>query len=165
VAVLPSNQSFKRTGKKRRPLNSSVSLQKGGSVDWYVYHSQKTMGHPYSDLGAPVVFSTKEQRKLSHGDTIWVIEGDLVAPTNFTIADCFTVKGTDTPSRWGDYARFKVKVLGNSSLLPGPVAVDAMAPWFAELHSRFITKQRFFCSLADHPRICSGLVAASGVAI
>lgn len=134
-------------------------------MDWYVYHSQKKMGHSYRDLGAPIVFSTKVQRKLCHGHTIWVVEGDLSTPTNFTIADCFTVKGTDAPSRWGDYADFKLKVFGDTSLLRAPVPVDTSASWFEELHSRFITKQRFFCSLSEHPSISSGLATASGVAI
>jgi len=134
-------------------------------VDWYVYHSKNTMGHSYGELGGSMVYSAKDQPKLCHADTIWVIEGGLSIPTNYIIADCFTVKGTDTPSRWGAYARFKLKIFGDSLLVCGPVAVDASAPWFAELHDRFITKQRFFCSLGDHPHICKGLAIASGLLI
>lgn len=134
-------------------------------MHWYVYHSQRTMGHAYADLGAPTVFSTKNQPKLCHGDIIWVIEGDTDNPTNYTIADCFKVRDTELPPFSGPYSDFKLKVNGKRSLVGAPVPVDGSAPWFAKLHNRFITKRHFFCSLADHPDIRDGLTEASKVAI
>jgi hypothetical protein len=134
-------------------------------MHWYVYHSQKSMGHTYAELGAPVVFSTKNQPKLCHGDTVWVVEGDLSTPIDYAIVDCFAVQGTDMPPFPGSYSEFKLKVIGERSLLPKPIALDKSAPWFSELRDRFITKQRFFCSLEDHRQIQEDFAAASGVAI
>lgn len=134
-------------------------------MHWYVYHSQKTMGYAYAKLDAPTAFSTKNQRKLCHGDTVWVIEGDLSSPTNYAIADCFVVQSTDTSPFRGNHLQFKLKVTGERSLIRGPVALDKSTLWFSELRERFITKQRFFCTLEDHQNIQDGLVAASGVAI
>ena len=134
-------------------------------MHWYVYHSQKTMGRSYADLGGPMAFSTKNQTKLCHGDTVWVIEGDLATPANHAIADCFKVHSTNIPPLIGGHSDFKLQVIGYPSLLRGPVALDISAPWFSELHKRFITKQRFFCSLEDHQKIREGLADVSGVAI
>ena len=134
-------------------------------MHWYVYHSQKTMGGSYAELGGPMAFSTKDQKKLCHGDTVWVIEGDLATPANYSIADCFKVRGTNMPPSIDGYSDFKLQVIGDQSLLNTPVALDKSASWFSELHKSFITKQRFFCSLDDHQKIRDGLADASGVAI
>jgi hypothetical protein len=134
-------------------------------MQWYVYHSQKSMGHAYSELGGPMVFSTKNQPKLCHGDAIWVVECDQSNPTYYSVVDCFLVKGTDIPPFPGKYSEFKVKAFGDRSLLSGPVSLSPSAQWFADLRDRFITKQRFFSSLQDHPQIQDGLRSVSGVAI
>ncbi len=134
-------------------------------MHWYVYHSQKSMGHAYAELGASVVFSSKSQPKLCHGDVVWVIEGNTDTPTRYAIADCFKVKSTDLPPFSGSYSDFKLKVNGERSLLGVAVPLDTSASWFAELRDRFITKQRFFCALTDHRHIQDGLIATSGVAI
>lgn len=134
-------------------------------MHWYVYHSQKSMGHSYAELAQPTVFSTKHQPKLCHGDIVWVIEGSTDTPTTYAIADCFKVQDTDFPPFTGRYSKFKLKVNGVRSLLAAAVPLDSSSPWFADLRDRFITKQRFFCSLRDHRSIQEGLTAKSGVAI
>lgn len=123
------------------------------------------MGHAYSELGAPMVFSTKNQPRLCHGDAIWVIEGDEDNPTNYSIVDCFLVKGTEIPPFPGKYSEFKVKAFGDHSLLSSPVSLSPSVQWFADLRDRFITKRRFFSSLQDHPQIQDGLLSTSGVTI
>lgn len=132
-------------------------------MHWYVYHSQKAMECAYDRSSAPVVFSTREQPKLCHGDTIWVVEGDLETPTNFEIADCFIVQGTDGPPFATTNAKFKLKVIGERSLLPKPISLNASASWFADLRDGFIKKQRFFCRLDAHPHIYEGLAKATCV--
>jgi len=134
-------------------------------MHWYVYHSQKSMGHAYAELGAPMVFSTKNQPKLCHGDVVWVIEGDSSTPTNYTIADCFKVRDTDLPPFFDPYLNFRLKVNGERSLLGVPVPLDYSATWLTDLHDMFITKQRFFCNLINYRHIQDGLIVASGITI
>lgn len=134
-------------------------------MHWYVYHSQRAMGHAYSELGAPTAFSTKSQPKLCHGDVVWVIEGDTDNPTKYAIVDCFKVQDTEWPPFSAPYSDFKLKVNGERSLLGAAVPLNGSAPWFAKLHGGFITKQRFFCNLTDHPDIQDGLTEASRFAI
>lgn|SRR5690606_35369179 len=118
-------------------------------MDWCVYHSQKTMGHPYSDLKECAVYSKTEQRKLGFGHTIWVIQGGLDTPTDFSLVDCFKVQDFDYPPFKGAYRDFAVKVRGES-LLSGPVALDSsLGSWFSELHGKYLSKQRFFSSLKE----------------
>lgn len=126
-------------------------------MHWYVYHSRKTMGHPYIGLPGPVVYSSKLQPKLCLGDTVWVIEGDESTPVNYTLVDKFFVSSTDTPSPVGPYARFKLKVCGAKGLLTAGVPLISDMQWFSSLHGRYITKQRFFASLATEPDIERGL--------
>jgi hypothetical protein len=96
---------------------------------------------------------------------VWIVEGGLNTPTNYAIADCFAVRATDIPLFPYGYSKFKLKVLGDKSLLTAPVALDSSELWFSELRDRFITKRRFFCSLDAHPNIQGGFIAASRLAI
>lgn len=134
-------------------------------MHWYVYHSQKAMGHSYASIGASVVYSTKKQPKLCLGDVVWVVEGDSSTPTEFALVDCFKVHMADTPPFPPGYGKFQLKAMGERSLLSKPFRLGAEMEWFEELHSRYITKQRFFHSLGGEPNILDGLLTASGAAI
>lgn len=114
------------------------------------------MGHAYSELGTRVVYSSKQQPKLCLGDTVWVVEGDERAPANFALVDAFVVRSTDIPSPVGPYSRFKLAARGCESLLKRSVPLTSDLAWFASLHSRFISKQRFFASLDVEPEIAFG---------
>jgi len=119
------------------------------------------MGHPYSTLKECAVYSKTEQKKLCFGDTIWVIQGGLDTPTDFTLVDYFKVQDFDHPPFKGAYRDFALKVLGES-LLPKAVALDAsLGSWFSELHGKYLSKQRFFSALKED-EILLGLRACSG---
>jgi hypothetical protein len=127
---------------------------------WYSYHSEKTMGYPYAAVGRSGMYSTKTLSKLCNGDVIWVIEG----PTKFALVDCFMYSDTEYPPFASGYSKFKIRVLGNHSLLRGSsYSLNLADKWFAELHSRFITKQNFFNLLTTEPEIIEGLCHVSGI--
>lgn len=132
-------------------------------MHWYVYHSQKTMKRSYASLGEPVVYSTKAQPKLCGGDVVWVVEGDMSNPVRFELADCFRVSAAECGPFTGDLANFKARAIGAASLLPGTVSLTDIQPWFADLHQRYITKQKLFCALDKEATIVAGLVAASSI--
>lgn len=133
-------------------------------MDWCVYHSEKTMGHPYSALKESAVYSKTGQKKLCFGDTIWVIQGGLDNPTDFALVDCFQVQDLDYPPFTGAYSEFALKALGES-LLSKPVALDAsLGSWFSELHGKYLSKQRFF-SVLNEEEIPLGLHACIGAGI
>jgi len=134
-------------------------------MHWYVYHSRNTMGHAYSNAEARVVYSSKLQPKLCLGDTVWVVEGDECSPANFALVDTFLVRSTDVPSRVGPYTKFKLQVSGGESLLKCSVPLTSKLSWFESLHSRYITKQRFFMSLTAEPDIESGFRQVASDAI
>jgi len=140
-------------------IPSTIMLEATGSSmqHWYVYHSTETMGHPYRSLGESAVFSKNEVPKLLLGDSIWVIEG----PKDFTLVDCFIYTETDDPPFRADYGGFKLKLAGDRSLLASELPLDKGNAWFKDLHSRFITKQRFFDRLTDEH--VEGLQVVSGV--
>lgn len=131
-------------------------------MDWYVYHSERTMGRSYESFGEPFVLSTRRRPKLCLGDVIWVVEGFGRPLAGFRLADCFAVRATEESA----IPSFTLKVRGDESLIRSAIGLDpASMPWFASLHSRFITKQRFFNSLGSEPEISGGLRKVSGVAI
>jgi len=132
-------------------------------MHWYVYHSQKTMKRSYASLGMPAVYSTKSQPKLCGGDTVWVIEGNTANPVQFELADCFRVSAAECGPFPGDLAGFKARAVGSSSLLSTAIPLSNTVIWFSELHRRYITKQKFFCSLGDEPEIVAGLLSSSAV--
>ncbi len=125
-------------------------------MDWCVYHSEKKMGHPYSALAECAVFSKTEQKKLCFGDVIWVIQGGLDTPTNFTLVDCFEVQNFDYPPFKGAYSDFALKVLGESSMSESVVLDRSIDSWFSELHGKYLSKQRFFSAL-EEKEILQGL--------
>ena len=75
---------------------------------WYVYHSQKTVKNTYSSLAESTVFSKSNRRDLCIGDIIWVVEGDLSNPVNFTLVDCFSYKNCDYPPFSAEFSDFKL---------------------------------------------------------
>lgn len=129
---------------------------------WYVYHSIETMGHPY-ESGVSAVYTTSEQRKLCFGDIIWVIEGDIGKHKQFRLVDCFRNNEQKYPPFPIGYTKFRLKVSGEVSLLKGPIPLSKEYEWFSELHSKFITKQKFFNVLTL--QISDGLLNTSGITL
>ncbi|MFC1560720.1 hypothetical protein ACFL3W_02135 [Pseudomonadota bacterium] len=132
---------------------------------WYVYHSQKTMGHSYESMAESAVYSTKQQPKLCIGDIIWVVEGNNNQPTGFSIADCFKHSRADYPSPYGAYSKYKLKVEGKSLLKNKNIGLEKHVPWFDQLHKGYITKQKFFVQIDNQKEVVKGLIDVSGVAI
>lgn len=132
---------------------------------WYVYHSRKTMGHSYQSRGEPAVYSRTDQPSLCFNDLLWVIEGSLDSSTEFSLVDCFQYKDTKYAPFTNEYFEFKVKFLGDISLLSQTHMLNDDSDGFRRLHSKFLTKQRFFNRLNDHPVIISYLELISGIKI
>lgn len=109
------------------------------------------------------MYLTRFPSKLAKGDIIWVIEGDLRTPTRFTLADCFEYFDAKHPPFAVAYKRFTIRILGSHSLLRSSSALNRADEWFFKLHSHFITKQKFFNSLAVEPEIVDGLCHISDV--
>jgi len=130
---------------------------------WYSYHSQKVMSYPYPKVGRSGMYSGKSLSKLCKDDVIWVVEGDLGKPTTFTLVDCFKYSDTEYPPFAPDYSKFNKRVLGDKSLLSGSYSLNLADKWFAELHSRFIRKRKFFNLLTPEPGIIEGLCHVSGI--
>lgn len=129
-------------------------------MHWYVYHSQNTMGVPYSSFISPVAFSTNAQPKLCHGDTIWVIEGDTSTPINYTLSDRFVAYEIEfIPKRTG---KFKIKINGEKSLLAHEIPLGKSLKWFKERHHKYISKQKLFCSLEGFEEAIEGLELIAG---
>lgn len=132
---------------------------------WYVYHSKKTMGHSYESLGESAVYSATEQPKLCIGDVVWVVEGGDSDPMTFSLVDCFRYTAAAYPPFSADYMRFKMKVAGSSLLGGRRVLLDNSFDWFRDLHTKYITKQRFFVRLHNDESIQKGLLDVSTVVI
>jgi len=132
-------------------------------MHWYAYHSEKTMGYPYSSVGASGMYLKREPKNLLLGDIIWVIAGGVSTPTHFTLVDCFQHDRAERAPFSGRYSKFEIRVLGSRSLLRSPVRLSRNDEWFADLHARFITKQRFFVSLESEPDKVEGLSRVSGI--
>lgn len=130
---------------------------------WYVYHSIAAMGCSYADLGAPAAYSTTSQPRLCFGDAIWIVEGSLNQPRRYALVDCFKYADTEYAPFGGLDPKFKMRFLGERSLLASRIELSTDWSWFAELHKGFITKQRFFECITKNSGIVSGLCAASGI--
>lgn len=129
---------------------------------WYAYHSQKTMGHPYSSVGGSRFYIRSGYKQLAVGDWIWVVEGDVGMTRRFALVDCFEVAEIDRGPFVGGLSCFAVMARGSESRLRFPLGLNRADDWFGDLHARFITKQRFFSRLTDHPQLISGLKAIAG---
>lgn len=132
---------------------------------WYVYHSQKTVKNTYSSLAESTVFSKSNRRDLCIGDIIWVVEGDLSNPVNFTLVDCFSYKNCDYPPFSAEFSDFKFKFFGISLFSHSAISLDKSIPWFSGLHSKYLSKQKFFNNIAAEPDVISGLLDVSGIVI
>lgn len=130
---------------------------------WYVYHSTETMRHSYASTGSSSVYSTTLQPKLCFGDAIWVIEGDTSTPRKFALVDCFRYEDTKYPPFSNGYDAFKLRVVG-TSLLKHTIPLQKEGEWFSRLHSKYITKQRFFERLSSEPEVIVALQKISGIA-
>lgn len=131
---------------------------------WYGYHSEKTMGQPYSISDGSRIYIKTGFKQLGEGDWIWIVEGDHRTPTRYSLVDCFAVTEIDNGPFAGDRARFAAVAKGQTSRLRFPVGLNRADEWFAELHGTFITKQRFFSRLTDHPHLIAALKKASAIA-
>lgn len=120
------------------------------------------MGHSYAATGLSSVYSSRSQPKLCFGDAIWVIEGDTSSPRKFALVDCFRYKDTKYPPFSRDYDSFKLQILG-SSLLKSSIPLRKEDEWFAHLHVKYITKQKFFELLATEPQVVAGFHKVSGI--
>jgi hypothetical protein len=133
--------------------------------NWYVYHSQNTVKNPYSALGESTVFSKTNRRDLCIGDTIWVIEGDTSNPINFTLVDCFSYTTNDYPPFSLEFSDFKYKFSGSSLFMSGPIALDKSMPWFKEMNSKYLSKQKFFSNISAERNVVTGLLDISGIVL
>lgn len=88
------------------------------------------MGRPYPKLAEPRVYVTKRHASLQPGDWIWVVEGDLRAPTRFSLADCFEVSAIKPDPFPGTASKFKFELQGHSAgtAKRGRSASDALRP-------------------------------------
>lgn len=130
---------------------------------WYGYHSEKTMGQPYSAVAGSRFYVKKNFKQLTEGDWIWLVEGDVRAPRRFTLVDCFEVDEIDRGPFSGSFAPFAAKAIGHASRLRFPVGLNRADVWFAELHGEFITKQKLFSRLTERPHIIASLKQSSGM--
>ena len=128
-------------------------------ADWYFYHSQNTMGQTYHISGESAVYSKLENKKLCFGDRIWVIEGDLGQPVRFSLVDCFIYAENIHPPFSSPFYGFRIKYRGESLKPPEVRLNKSDSPWFSQLHSKYITKQRFFERIID-VEILDGLNAS-----
>jgi len=136
----------------------------GGTLKhWYGYHSEKTMGYPYAKVGRSAMYVTRPPSKLCIGDHIWVVEGDQHTPTRFTLVDCFVYSDAAHPPFDPSYSRFGIRILGTHSILRSPIPLNRADRWFAELHSRFITKQKFFHQITSEREIVNGLCSTISI--
>ena len=131
-------------------------------MHWYGYHSQKAMGRSY---GGPGMYLSKLPSSLSMGDLIWVVEGDTSTPIEFALVDCFQYEVSESPAPDAAVSRFSVRVTGSSLLGSRRILLDKTWPWFIDLHGRYITKQRFFNSLASEAEIVNGLKEVAGLVL
>ena len=132
--------------------------------NWFVYHSARSAGVPYSSIGGPAVYSATEKKKLCLSDVVWVVEGSREDPTTFALVDVFLVERVDDPPFPLPFNFNRVCYRGEKSLLAAPVVLDAkQSKWFAELHKGYITKQKLFVELPADGAILEGLREASGV--
>lgn len=130
---------------------------------WYSYHSEKTMGHTYASTGRSSMYLSRAPKKLEVGDFVWVIEGDIRTPTRFSLVDCFEYIDAEFPPFAPSYSRFGIRIFGYHSLLRSPVPLNRADKWFFALHSRFITKQKFFSCLEEEPELVEGLCTVSDI--
>ncbi|KAB0317169.1 hypothetical protein F6W79_19350 [Vibrio diabolicus] len=133
--------------------------------NWYVYHSRKTVKRTYSSLAESTVFSKSNHRELCIGDLIWVIEGDLDNPVNFTLVDCFRYTSNEYPPFVRGFEDFKYKFSGDSLFTKPAIELEKSMPWFKELHQRYITKQKFFNNISDEEYVVNGLFDVSGLVV
>lgn len=132
--------------------------------NWFVYHSARSAGVPYSSIGAPAVYSSAEKKKLCLADVVWVVEGSKEDPTTFSLVDVFLVDRVDDPPFPLPFNLNRVCYHGEKSLLAAPVPLDAKElKWFGELHKGYITKQKLFVELPADGTILAGLRETSGV--
>lgn len=131
---------------------------------WYGYHSETSMGYPYAPADGSRMYLTRLPKQLEIGDWLWVVEGDARATRRYSLVDCFEVAAIERGPFAGVHARFGGKVASPTSLLKFPVGLNRADAWFADLHAKFITKQKFVSRLTDHPEIVRGLKASTTMA-
>lgn len=121
------------------------------------------MGRRYGRPDVNRVFSKREQRGLCTNDRIWVVEGIGKLRKKFSLAASFTFS---TPHHqpfpravFGfDGGDFKCAYIGLGNSYEDKIPLDQQSlPWFAKLHSGYITKQKFFNDITRETEIVLGL--------
>lgn len=130
---------------------------------WYGYHSSKAMKHSYASVGSSAIYTSKTHESLALGDIVWVVEGDLCKTTNFQLVDCFRIAKVSKPPFAYSYEKYRLKLEGHRSMLPSPIPLNKRDSWFALLHAKYITKQRFFNELMPEPVVLTGLMGAANI--
>jgi hypothetical protein len=127
---------------------------------WYVYHSAETMGYRYGNPQPLRVFSAKKRPRLSIGDRIWLIEGVGQSPKRYFLSAtflCREVLQAPFPATFGTVSpKFRYIFCGDGQAFGDAIPL-ARHDWFADLHRRYLTKQRFFDEITDERAICDGL--------
>ena len=131
---------------------------------WYAHHSEKAMGRPYPKLAEPRFYVTKRHASLQPGDWVWVVEGDLRAPTRFSLADCFEVSSIKPDPFPGTASKFKFELQGRSSKLAFNYGLNRADEWFAQLHHMYLSRGIPFNRLDNFPKVIEGLKRTCGLA-
>jgi len=135
---------------------------------WYVYHAEESMGRRYGRPTVNRAFSTVLRKKLCFNDRIWVVEGVGQSPKRFMLAASFIYADTHyQPFPFGMFGsvdgKFECAYSGPGECFEEKLQLDPESlPWFAKLHSRYITKQRFFDDISGHTEIVNGLTQLAG---
>lgn len=135
------------------------------------------MGYTYASIDKSAFYISKD--KVNHvtlykNHIIWVIEGNHQTPCRFKLVDCFHYQQSEEPpfndmrSKFDGtqnefniiHSKFNKRILGKS-LLNSPISLDKEYEWFANLHQKYITKQKFFYPLTN--LIVAGLKEVSGI--
>jgi hypothetical protein len=123
------------------------------------------MGRRYGRPELNRVFSTKERTKLCIDDGIWVVEGLGKSPKRYVLAASFIYIDPYHPpfsyAKFGQVdGRFECAYSGPGESFGDALPLDPeVLPWFADLHTRYITKQKFFEDITGRPAIVEGLQA------
>lgn len=85
---------------------------------------------------------------LNKKDVVWVIEGDVSSPCQFTLADCFIYSESIEPPFKSSRSMFNYNISGKS-LLNSQILLDKKWEWFNDLHVEYIKKRKNFYPLTN----------------
>ncbi len=128
------------------------------------------MGRRYGQPAVNRVLSTVIRKKLCFNDRIWVVEGIGRSPKRYMLAASFIYADTyyrPLPHEAFGVVdeRFECAYSGPGECYNEKLQLDPDSlPWFSDLHSRYIKKQRFFDDISGSPEIVYGLKQLTGEA-